>query len=85
MMKDKLLTKQEVLKYLNISRRTFENLVKEHNLPVIKITPYKRYVRLSHLDEYLDSRTKNKPQETTSEPTTSPPEFKWKRIWGKEE
>ena len=48
-MNDKLLTKYEVMDYLNISRRHFEKLVTEENLPIIKITQNKRYMRLSDL------------------------------------
>jgi hypothetical protein len=48
-MNDKLLTKYEVMGYLNISRRHFEKLVTEENLPIIKITQNKRYMRLSDL------------------------------------
>jgi hypothetical protein len=33
---------------LKISRRHFEKLVKEKELPMIQITPYKRCVRSSH-------------------------------------
>ena len=36
MNEDKLLTKYEVMDYLNISRRHFEKLVTEENLPIIK-------------------------------------------------
>ena len=49
MNEDKLLTKYEVMDYLNISRRYFEKLVTEENLPIIKITQNKRYMRLSDL------------------------------------
>jgi excisionase family DNA binding protein len=85
-MDDRLLTKKEVIEYLQIHRRTFEKLVDSGELPVIKISPYKRFVRLSHLNQYLDNRTINKPQETTSESQEQPnEEFKWNRIWGKDE
>jgi len=81
-MEDKLLTKQQVMEYLNISRKMFEKLVKEHGLPVIKITPYKRYVRSSHLNQYIDNRTKNKPQGTSSEPQEKDSDnIKWKNIF----
>ncbi|MDB4062112.1 helix-turn-helix domain-containing protein [Vicingaceae bacterium] len=82
MNEDKLLTKYQVMDYLNISRRHFEKLVTEENLPIIKITQNKRYVRSSHLNRYIDERTINKPQETNqeSEPEES---FQWKNIWGK--
>ena len=79
-MNDKLLTKYEVMSYLNISRRHFEKLVKEKELPMIQITPYKRYVRSSHLNRYIDERTINQPQEVNQE---SQPDFQWKNIWSK--
>ena len=78
-MEDKLLTKYEVMDYLNISRRHFEKLVTEENLPIIKITQNKRYMRLSDLHRYLNTKMINKPQET---PQEVQPEnhFKWKSI-----
>jgi len=80
MNEDKLLTKYEVMDYLNISRRHFEKLVKEKELPMIQITPYKRYVRSSHLNRYIDERTINQPQEVNQE---SRPDFQWNNIWSK--
>ena len=81
-MEDRLLTKYEVMSFLNISRRHFELLVKEKELPMIQITPYKRYVRSSHLNRYIDERTINQPQEITQEvqPDT---DFQWNNIWSK--
>ena len=79
-MNDKLLTKYQVMEYLNISRRHFEKLVKEKELPMIQITPYKRYVRSSHLNRYIDERTINQPQEVNQE---SQPDFQWNNIWSK--
>ena len=81
-MNDKLLTKYEVMKYLNISRRHFEKLVTEENLPIIKITKNKRYMRLSDLHRYLNTKMVNQPQEVNQE---SQPEndFQWNNIWGK--
>ena len=80
-MKDRLLTKYEVMGTLKISRKHFEKLVKENELPMIQITPYKRYVRSSHLNRYIDERTINKPQEITQESEID--NFKWKNIWWK--
>ena len=79
-MNDKLLTKYEVMDYLNISRRHFEKLVTEENLPIIKITKNKRYMRLSDLHRYLNTKMVNQPQEVNQE---SQPEesFQWKNIW----
>ena len=79
-MEDKLLTKYEVMDYLNISRRHFEKLVTEENLPIIKITQNKRYMRLSDLNRYMNTKMVNKPQEVNQESETD--EFKWKNIWG---
>ena len=79
-MNDKLLTKQEVMTYLNISRRHFEKLVTEENLPIIKITQNKRYMRLSDLNRYLNTKMLNQPQEVNQE---SQPDFHWNNIWGK--
>jgi len=80
-MNDKLLTKYEVMDYLNISRRHFEKLVTEENLPIIKITKNKRYMRVSDLHRYLNTKMVNQPQEVNQE--SQPEEFKWNNIWGK--
>ncbi len=80
MNEDKLMTKYEVMDYLNISRRHFEKLVTEENLPIIKITQNKRYMRLSDLNRYLNTKMVNQPQEITQE---SQPDFQWNNIWGK--
>ena len=81
-MEDKLLTKYEVMNYLNISRRHFEKLVTEENLPIIKITQNKRYMRLSDLQRYMNSKMVNQPQEVNQK---SQPEndFQWNNIWSK--
>ena len=81
-MNDKLLTKYEVMDYLNISRRHFEKLVTEENLPIIKITKNKRYMRLSDLHRYLNTKMMNKPQEITQE-SLSESDFQWNNIWSK--
>jgi hypothetical protein len=78
-MEDYLMTKGEVLKHLQITRGKFEELVKDEGLPCIRIGSYKRYVRLSHLNEWLDKKTINFPSEVLE---TSTDEFEWKRIWG---
>lgn len=54
-MNDRLLTKYEVMETLKIIRKHFEKLVKEKELSMIQITPYKRYVRSSHLNQYIDN------------------------------
>ena len=81
-MNDKLLTKYEVMTYLNISRRHFEKLVTEENLPIIKITKNKRYMRLSDLQRYLNTKMVNQPQEITQE-VQPESDFQWNNIWGK--
>ena len=68
--------------YLNISRRHFEKLVIEEKLPIIKITKNKRYMRLSDLNRYLNTKMVNQPQETTQE-VIPESDFQWKKIWGK--
>ena len=81
-MNDKLLTKYEVMGYLNISRRHFEKLVTEENLPIIKITQNKRYMRLSDLHRYMNSKMINQPQEITQE-VQPENDFHWNNIWSK--
>jgi hypothetical protein len=81
-MEDKLLTKYEVMDYLNISRRHFEKLVTEENLPIIKITQNKRYMRLSDLNRYLNTKMVNQPQEITQE-VQPESDFQWNNIWSK--
>ena len=81
-MNDKLLTKYEVMDYLNISRRHFEKLVTEENLPIIKITQNKRYMRLSDLHRYLNIKMVNQPQEITQE-VQPENDFQWNNIWSK--
>jgi len=81
-MEDKLLTKYEVMDYLNISRRHFEKLVTEENLPIIKITQNKRYMRLSDLHRYLNTKMVNQHQEITQE-VQPESDFQWNNIWSK--
>jgi len=73
------MTKYEVMNQLQITRKKFEELVKNDGLPCIRIGSYKRYVKLSHLNEWLDKRTLNLPSEVTE---IVEDEFEWKRIWG---
>ena len=81
-MNDKLLTKYQVMEYLNISRRHFEKLVSEDNLPIIKITQNKRYMRLSDLHRYLNTKMVNQHQEITQE-VQPESDFQWNNIWSK--
>lgn len=77
---DRLIPKQEVMTYLNISRKTFERLVRDNGLPMIKLG-YKRYIRENDLNDFLNNHTINKVENTVevSEPSE---EFEWKKIWG---
>ena len=77
---DRLIPKQEVMTYLNISRKTFERFVKDYGLPMIKLG-YKRYIRENDLNDFLHNHTINKVENTVevSEPSE---EFEWKQIWG---
>ena len=81
-MENRLMTKYEVMKYLNISRRYFERLVEEGQLPVIKISQNKRYVRSEDLNRYLNTKMINKPTQTLQE-VHPEEEFEWKNIWSK--
>jgi excisionase family DNA binding protein len=77
---ERLLSKQEIMTYLNISRKTFERFVKDYGLPMIKLG-YKRYIRENDLNDFLNNHTINKVENTVevSEPSE---EFEWKKIWG---
>ena len=77
---DRLIPKQEVMTYINISRKTFERFVKDYGLPMIKLG-YKRYIRENDLNDFLNNHTINKVENTVevSEPSE---EFEWKKIWG---
>lgn len=77
---DRLIPKQEIMTYLNISRKTFERFVKDYGLPMIKLG-YKRYIRENDLNDFLNNHTINKVENTVevSEPSE---EFEWKKIWG---
>ena len=78
-MENQLLTKYQVMEHLSITRKKFEELVKDEGLPCIRIGSYKRYVRSSHLNEWLNTKTLNLPLEVTE---TTSDEFEWKKIWG---
>jgi len=77
---ERLISKQEIMTYLNISRKTFERFVKDYGLPMIKLG-YKRYIRENDLNDFLNNYTINKVENTVevSEPSE---EFEWKKIWG---
>lgn len=74
----RLIPKQEVMTYLNISRKTFERFVKDYGLPMIKLG-YKRYIRENDLNDFLNNHSVNKVENTVevSEPSE---EFEWKKI-----
>lgn len=75
---DRLIPKQEVMTYLNISRKTFERFVKDYGLPMIKLG-YKRYIRENDLNDFLNNHTINK-VENTVEVSEHSEEFEWKKI-----
>ena len=50
------LTKQDLERLYNVNRKTIENWVKNYNLPLIRISPNKKYVRKSDLIEWEESR-----------------------------
>ena len=50
------ITKQELEKLYGVNRKTIENWVKNYNLPLIRISPNKKYVRKSDLIEWEESR-----------------------------
>ena len=77
---DRLIPKQEVMTYLNISRKTFERLVRDYGLPMINLG-YKRYIRESDLNDFLNKHTVNK-VENIVEVSEHSEEFEWKKIWG---
>ena len=80
-MRDRLIPKSEILKILKIHRKKFEELVKIYGLPMVHLTPYKKYIRESHLNEFLDKHTINLPhlEEVVDDKTDK---FKWKPIFG---
>ena len=49
---EKRISKQELEKIYGVNRKTIEDWVKNHNLPMIQISPYKRFVRESDLLEW---------------------------------
>ena len=73
------MTKYEVMNQLQITTKKIEELVKNDGLPCIRIGSYKRYVKLSHLNLWLDRKTLNHPSEVTA---VVEDEFEWKKIWG---
>ena len=77
---ERLISKQEIMTYLNISRKTFERFVKDYGLPMIKLG-YKRYIRENDLNDFLNNHTINK-VENTVEVSQPSEEFEWKKIWG---
>ena len=49
---DKRITKQELEKIYGVNRKTIEHWVQKYNLPMIQISPYKRFIRESDLLEW---------------------------------
>ena len=46
------ITKQQLQKIYGVNRKTINDWVENYNLPMIQISPYKRYVRKSDLLEW---------------------------------
>jgi transposase len=46
------ISKQELQKMYGVNRKTINDWVENYNLPMIQISPYKRYVRKSDLLEW---------------------------------
>ena len=55
-MEDEIYSKQQILKYFKINRKTFESWRKKYGLPVIEVSPNKKYIRKSDLIEWEESR-----------------------------
>ena len=49
------ISKQKLQKMYGVDRKTIEHWVRNYNLPMIQISPYKRYVRKSELLEWEQS------------------------------
>jgi hypothetical protein len=56
---ERRLSKQDLQKLYKVDRHTIEEWVKNYNLPMIKISPYKRFVRESDLIEWERSHEIN--------------------------
>ena len=46
------ITKQQLQKLYGVNRKTIEDWVQNYNLPMIQISPYKRFVRKKDLLEW---------------------------------
>lgn len=46
------ISKQQLQKMYGVNRKTINDWVENYNLPMIQISPYKRYVRKSDLLEW---------------------------------
>ena len=49
---DKRITKQQLQKIYGVNRKTIEHWVENYELPMIQISPYKRFIRESDLLEW---------------------------------
>lgn len=52
MNKEELLTKQQLLKRYRIDRHTYEDWVKNYDLPEIRVSSHKRYIRRKDLEDW---------------------------------
>lgn len=56
---EKRITKQELEKMYGVGRKTIENWVKKYDLPLIRVSPNKKYIRKSDLMEWEESKMDN--------------------------
>lgn len=49
------ITKQQLQKLYGVNRKTIEDWVQNYNLPMITISPYKRFVRKNELLEWEET------------------------------
>ena len=80
-MKDRLIPKSQVIEILGCTRKYFEGLISKGELPMIKISTNKRYVRESHLNQWLNNKTINLPLSEDVE-VIQKDDFIWKPIFG---
>ena len=50
------ITKQQLQKLYGVNRKTIEDWVQNYNLPMIQISPYKRFVRKKDLLEWEETK-----------------------------
>ena len=52
---DERISKQQLQQIYSVNRKTIEDWVENYNLPMIQISPYKRFVRKKDLLEWEES------------------------------